>query len=83
MQATCTRGLISPQLWWKEKHSHAQLDLIREGKTHQIQTSIQTGTKFGMQTMDSDLTNLYLKGIISKEVLLTYAVDKDIVSRYI
>ncbi|SHJ82589.1 type IV pilus twitching motility protein PilT [Tepidibacter formicigenes] len=57
-------------------------NLIREGKTHQIQTSIQTGTKFGMQTMDSALSNLYLRGVISRESLLTYAVDKDMVSRY-
>ncbi|MDF2593459.1 MAG: type pili twitching motility protein PilT, partial [Clostridia bacterium] len=28
-------------------------NLIRENKTHQIQSVIQTGTKFGMKTMDS------------------------------
>ncbi|CAH2214676.1 type IV pilus twitching motility protein PilT [Tepidibacter aestuarii] len=88
-------GVVSQQLIQKEDGSGrvaalevmvvntAIRNLIREGKTHQIQTSIQTGTKFGMQTMDSDLRNLYLKGIISRESLLTYAVDKDMVSRYI
>ncbi|MEJ8554516.1 type IV pilus twitching motility protein PilT [Tepidibacter sp. Z1-5] len=88
-------GVVSQQLIQKEDGSGriaalevmiattAIRNLIREGKTHQIQTSIQTGTKFGMQTMDNELRNLYLKGIISKESLLTYAVDKDMVSRYI
>ncbi len=88
-------GVISQQLISKEDGSGriaalevmvattAIRNLIREGKTHQIQTSIQTGMKFGMQTMDNDLRNLYSKGIISKESLLTYAIDKDMVSRYI
>ena len=34
-------------------------NLIREGKTYQIESSIQTGTKFGMKTMDMALADLY------------------------
>ena len=34
-------------------------NLIREGKTHQIESSIQTGSKYGMRTMDMELANLY------------------------
>lgn len=53
-------------------------NLTREGKTHQIQTSVQTGSKFGMKTMDSSLMGLYKTGLISREILSTYAIDKDI-----
>ena len=56
-------------------------NLIREGKTHQMQTSLQTGMKFGMVTMDSSLSDLYRKGVISKETALNYAVDKEILER--
>jgi twitching motility protein PilT len=38
-------------------------NLIREGKTHQIYSIIQTGGKFGMQTMDSSLAYLYNNGL--------------------
>ena len=42
-------------------------NLIREGKTHQIYTSIQSGGKFGMQVMDSSLAELVRKGKVSYE----------------
>jgi len=41
--------------------------LIREGKTHQIATDIQTGQQFGMQTLDSSLLDLIRKNLISYE----------------
>lgn len=56
-------------------------NLIREGKTHQMQTVIQTGGKFGMQTMDASLINLYHKQIINREILMKYAVDVDMIQR--
>jgi twitching motility protein PilT len=42
-------------------------NLIREGKTHQIYSAIQTGAEFGMQTMDASLTELVRAGKISRE----------------
>jgi twitching motility protein PilT len=42
-------------------------NLIREGKTHQIETAIQTGAEWGMQTMDQSLRDLYQRGLISFE----------------
>ncbi|WP_276792117.1 type IV pilus twitching motility protein PilT [Tepidanaerobacter sp. EBM-38] len=42
-------------------------NLIREGKTHQIYSSIQTGSKYGMQTMESSVRELYDRGLISPE----------------
>ena len=42
-------------------------NLIREGKNHQIYSAMQTGSKFGMQTMDSSLVDLVRRGQISRE----------------
>ena len=41
-------------------------NLIREGKNHQIYSAMQTGGKFGMQTMDAALVDLVRRGIISR-----------------
>jgi twitching motility protein PilT len=41
--------------------------LIREGKTFQIASSIATGKKEGMQTLDQHLWDLFQKGLISPE----------------
>lgn len=58
-------------------------NLIREGKSHQIQSSIQTGNKYGMKTMDMSLVELYKGGLISKEDALTYSVDQEMLKRMI
>lgn len=58
-------------------------NLIREGKTHQIDSSVQTGSKYGMKSMDMSLIELYRKGLISRESLMVYCVDKEIVTRMI
>jgi twitching motility protein PilT len=42
-------------------------NIIREGKTNQIDSVIQSGSKLGMQSMDMSLINIYTKGIISYE----------------
>jgi twitching motility protein PilT len=42
-------------------------NLIREGKTHQIYSSLQAGAKYGMQTMDQHLADLVKTGRISYE----------------
>jgi twitching motility protein PilT len=43
-------------------------NLIREGKTHQIFSSIQTGANLGMQTMDAALAALVRHGVISRSL---------------
>ncbi len=50
--------------------------LIREGKSHQLPSVIQTGGQHGMITMDAHLADLYKKRIISYEVGLARAVDQ-------
>jgi twitching motility protein PilT len=42
-------------------------NLIREGKTHQIYSLIQTGASHGMQTMDASLATLVRSGRISMD----------------
>jgi twitching motility protein PilT len=43
-------------------------NLIREGKTHQIYSSLQTGGNIGMQTMDAALATLVRSGKISQKL---------------
>jgi twitching motility protein PilT len=43
-------------------------NLIREGKTHQIYSVLQTGSAFGMQTMDTALAGLVREGKITQKV---------------
>lgn len=58
-------------------------NLIREGKTQQIESAVQTGNKYGMKTMDMAISELYKKGAISKETAMTYAVDRETLKRMI
>jgi twitching motility protein PilT len=43
-------------------------NLIREGKTHQIYSSLQTGGQLGMQTMDAALATLVRSGKITQQL---------------
>jgi twitching motility protein PilT len=47
--------------------NHAVRSLIREGKSHQIYSVIQTAQKEGMRTMNQALYDLCLKGVITQE----------------
>ena len=49
--------------------------LIRDNKTFRITSDIQTGAKYGMVTLDSNLMNLYERGLISYGDLITKAQD--------
>ena len=49
--------------------------LIRDGKTHQIDTAIQTGADQGMQTMDRTLAKLVQTGVVTYDAAREYAVD--------
>ncbi len=43
-------------------------NLIREGKTHQIYSVLQTGSNVGMQTMDASLATLVRQGKIAQKL---------------
>jgi twitching motility protein PilT len=50
-------------------------NIIREGKTHQIDAAIQTGADHGMQSMDRTLVNLIHNGTITYDDARSIAVD--------
>ncbi|HHV12652.1 MAG TPA: type IV pilus twitching motility protein PilT [Clostridiales bacterium] len=50
-------------------------NLIREGKSHQIASIIQTSRKAGMQTMDDAIYDLYLKHKIDADKAIHFAQD--------
>lgn len=56
-------------------------NIIREGKTHQLEAVIQTGAEFGMQSMDRTLVGLVKAGTISYEEARNVAVDLDELDR--
>ena len=55
--------------------------LIRDGKTHQIDSTISNSRQLGMITMDEAIIELYKQGKISKETALMYATNPKIVER--
>ncbi|MDN4482056.1 type IV pilus twitching motility protein PilT [Demequina lignilytica] len=52
-------------------------NLIREGKTHQIFTSMQGGASMGMQTMDYHLAELVKSGVVDYEIAVEMAQSFD------
>ena len=52
-------------------------NLVREGKSHQLLTVIQTGAKTGMQSMDAALRDLCRAGVVADEEALMRASDPD------
>lgn len=93
--AAVIEGVISQQLLARQDGSGrvaaleimtatpAIRNLIREGKTHQINSIIQTSAKNGMLTMDASLVKLYKSGVISYEEIMTYCIDKEMTMRLI
>jgi twitching motility protein PilT len=50
-------------------------NIIREGKSHQLEAVIQTGAEFGMQSMDKTLVSLVHNGTITYDEARNFAVD--------
>ena len=55
--------------------NNAIRNLIREGKTYQIPSIMQTSKRLGMQTMDDALYDLYMRKVINADQTVTYAQD--------
>lgn len=58
-------------------------NLVREGRTHQIPTVLQTGSRWGMQTMDMSLRDLVHSDKITMDTALKYCFDKENFSRFV
>lgn len=56
-------------------------NIIREGKTHQLEAVIQTGSEFGMQSMDKTLASMVHNGTVSYDDARNVAVDLDELDR--
>ena len=57
--------------------THAVRAMIREGKTHQIPSAMQTGKKYGMQTLDDGILAQLKAGRISPDEAYSKCVDKE------
>ena len=55
--------------------NNAVRNLIRESKTYQIASIMQTNKRAGMQTMDDALYDLYMRKLIDADNAVTYAQD--------
>jgi twitching motility protein PilT len=58
-------------------------NLIREGKTHQIYSALETGAQFGMQTMDKVLADMYRNGNITHEEAMARSIDRENLKRFL
>ena len=56
-------------------------NLIREGKIAQLPSALQTGQKWGMQTLDQHLKELVHKGLVKQEDALMFVSDPELFSR--
>ncbi len=52
-------------------------NLIREAKSHQITSIIQTSASFGMQTMDQHLRDMYTRGVITYDDAMARAMNQE------
>lgn len=52
-------------------------NLIREGKTHQMYSVLETSSNVGMQTMDRSLMDIYKNGYVAFDEALMRAIDQD------
>jgi twitching motility protein PilT len=57
--------------------------LIRDDKVHQLQGMLEIGQKFGMQTMNSELSRLYLKSQITMKDALGRSPDPEALQKII
>jgi len=58
-------------------------NLIREGKSHQLYSAIETGGQYGMQTMDKMLADMHRNGKITLEEAQARSIDKENFQRFL
>ncbi|MEA4890466.1 MAG: PilT/PilU family type 4a pilus ATPase, partial [Clostridiaceae bacterium] len=63
--------------------NNAVRNQIRDGKTNQLETIIQTHMKTGMMPMDLSLSNLVRQRKITNDVAYTFALDREMLQRYL
>jgi twitching motility protein PilT len=90
MVSESLRGIISQQLVPRADgrgralamevlmNTPAVANLIREARTFMLPGVIQTGKRLGMQLMDDSLVDLFQKGIISAEEVMSRGEQKQL-----
>ncbi|OGY23646.1 MAG: type IV pili twitching motility protein PilT [Candidatus Woykebacteria bacterium RBG_13_40_7b] len=58
-------------------------NIIREGKSHLIDNTIQTSTQVGMMTLESSLASLVKGGKVALDVALSYSLKPDELMRFV
>jgi twitching motility protein PilT len=93
--ASVLQAVITQQLIMNAQHTgrvaalemmlvnDAVRNMIRESKTHQIITALQTGIKQGMMPMDFCLSGLVKDNIITQSEALACCMDPDTLKRYL
>lgn len=93
--ASMLKGVMSQQLLIKADNQGRCLayeimmstpaisNLIREGKTYQIGSHIQTGRRQGMQAMDASLVSLYKQGLITMDQVRNHSFQPEEIHRLI
>ena len=61
----------------------AILNLVREGKAHQIPAMMQTGSSSDMHTLNMDLSRLVRQGFITRDDAIAYTNNKAEVGQYL
>jgi twitching motility protein PilT len=94
MLSTSLRAIVSQQLLRKADgkgrvaavellvNTSAVSNLLREGKTEQLETTLQSGSSQGMQTMDNALKALLASGAIKGEEAYLHASNKAAFQQY-
>ena len=62
--------------------SDAILNLVREGKTHQIPAMMQSSAASGMHTLNMDLSRLMQQGYITREDAMRFTNNKAELTQY-
>jgi twitching motility protein PilT len=87
--ATTLRGVISQQLITRADGkgrlvavevmigTAAVSNMIREGKSHQLNNVIQSSGNLGMRMMDDAIFELYKKGSITRESVIEHCIDTE------
>lgn len=87
--SNCLQGIISQALLPRKDGgdmviatealmlTEAVKSIIREGNTMQLTSSIQTGGRHNMHSMEDSVRQLYNKGLINKEVAAEYCTNLD------
>jgi len=92
--ASCLRGVVS-QVLLPRKDGRGRVaarevmimtpaiaNIIREGKTHMIYSAIETGAKFGMQSLDRALALLVQENLVDYQTAFSKARSKEDFTRY-